>query len=79
MLILAAQRGTYTALVIGNWFVLRGGEELEALGQEWRQFITIASNVVQDVLHRRAKLRERGVEPIVGNLALEKFPVHICT
>src|SRR5262245_21575411 len=45
-------------IVIGNWFVLSGREDLEAFGHKRCQFVTIGCNVVEDLLNRSPKFRK---------------------
>jgi hypothetical protein len=60
--------------VIGNWFVLCGREELEALGHERCQFVTIGCNVVENLLNRRPKFRKGRIVVVAGNFSLEELP-----
>ena len=60
--------------MIGNWFVLWRGEELEALGHQRSQLVTVGRDVVQHVLNRLAKLRKSGVVAITCHFALQKLP-----
>ena len=60
--------------MIGNWFVLWCGEELETLGHQRSQLLTIGRDIVQHVLNRCAKLRKSRVEAIAGDLALQELP-----
>jgi len=47
---------------------------LEALGHERRQFVTIGTNVVQDLLDGGAKLRKGGVVAVASNLPFQELP-----
>lgn len=60
--------------MIGNGFVLQRREQLEVLGHQRGEFVTIAREVVQDLLNRRAKLRKGRVEAIAGDFALQELP-----
>ena len=61
-------------IVIGNWFVLWRGEELETFSHQRRQLLMIGSDVVQNLLNRRPKFGKGGVVAIARHLALEKLP-----
>ena len=58
------------AVVIGNWFVLSGREDLEAFGHKRCQFVTIGCNVVEDLLNRPPKFRKGLIVAVAGDLSL---------
>ena len=61
-------------IVIGNWFVLRGREELEALGHERCQVVIIGSDIIQYLLDSSAKLCKGCVVTVACNLPLQELP-----
>ena len=57
-LVCAPTRLEMGGIVIGNWSILLCDKELEALGQERSQFVTVGRDVVQDILDCTAKLHK---------------------
>jgi len=57
----------WSSIVIGNWFILWGREELEALGHERCQLFIIGDDFIQDLLDGCAKLRK-------GRVVIRVYP-----